>query len=118
MKLFPIAFSLAVICTPAIGADAPYELDIGTSLHRGQLKVEPSVHGPAGKVLRYEMKVRRTTQGGSSDSSQSGDVKLDDSGEGQLASSSVNVGANDRYRVTVRVFDENKLVAEKTAQYP
>jgi hypothetical protein len=107
---------MALVCASAIGA--PYELDIGTSVDGGTLKVKPSVQGPAGKVLRYEMKVRRTTQGGSSDSSQSGNVKLDNSGEGHLASSSVNVSPSDRYRVTVRVLDEGKVVAEKTAQYP
>jgi thin aggregative fimbriae synthesis protein len=104
---------------PALAlADTAYRLDIGAEVHGNNLKVEPTVVGPAEKALRYEMKVRREGQGGSSNSSQSGTVKLDADGRGQLASNSVNVSPSDRYEITVRLFDGGRVVAEQSAQYP
>ena len=99
-------------------ADNPYQLDIGTEVHGHNLTVEPTVIGPADKSLRYEMKVRREGAGGSSNSSQSGTVKLDDQGRGQLASTSVSVSPSDRYEVVVRLFDANHMVAEQSARVP
>jgi hypothetical protein len=93
-------------------------LDIATTVRDGNLKVEPKVSGPAGKALRYEIDVRREGEGGSSNNSQSGRVLLDSSGTAQLASNSVSVGARDAYRVTVKVFDAERLVAEQSLRHP
>ena len=99
-------------------ADKAYRLDLGAEVHGNNLKVEPTVVGPADKSLRYEMKVRREGQGKSSNSSQSGTVRLDAQGHGQLASNSVNVSPSDRYEITVRLFEGNQVVAEQSARYP
>ena len=64
------------------------------------------------------MDVRREGPGRSSNSSQSGSVRLDDAGRGKLASSSVSVTPADRYVVTVKLFDAGRLVAEQSAKYP
>ena len=116
MKRFVAA--LAFLACGAIAADSPYKLDLGATVHGGSLKVEPQVSGPAGKELQYKMEVRREGQGKSSNSSQGGSVKLDQNGQARLASSSVNVSANDRYEVTVRLLDGARVVAEKSQQYP
>jgi hypothetical protein len=99
-------------------ADSPYRLDIGAEVHGNNLTVEPTVVGPADKSLRYEMRVRREGEGRSSNSSQSGTVKLDAQGRGQLASTSVSVSPSDRYEVVVRLFDANQVVAEQSARVP
>ena len=99
-------------------ADSAYKLDLGTSVEQGSLKVEPTLSGPAGKALRYEMEVKREGEGRSSNSSQSGTVQLDRDGHGQLASNSVSVTPADKYRVTVKVFDGARVVAEQSARYP
>lgn len=99
-------------------ADNPYRLDIGAEVHGNNLTVEPTVRGPADKSLHYEMKVRREGEGRSSNSSQSGTVKLDGQGRGQLASTSVSVSPADRYEVIVRLFDANQMVAEESARVP
>jgi hypothetical protein len=116
MKRF--AAALAFLAVSAVAADSPYKLDLGASLHGGSLKVEPQVSGPAGKQLQYKMEVRREGQGKSSNSSQGGTVKLDESGHARLASNSVSVSPNDRYEVTVRLLDAGRVVAEKSQQYP
>ena len=117
MKFSTVLFSFALAAS-ASAADSPYKLDLGASLHGGNLKVAPQVSGPAGKQLEYKMEVRRDGQGKSSSSSQGGTVKLDENGHGQLASSSVNVSSNDRYEVRVRLMDAGRVVAEKAEQYP
>lgn len=108
---------LAIVPAAAL-ADSAYQLDLGAEVHGNNLTVEPTVVGPAQKALSYEMKVRREGAGRSSNSSQSGTVKLDGQGRGQLASSSVSVSPSDHYEITVRLYDANRLVAEQSARYP
>jgi len=117
MKLSAVLFAMTV-ATAAVAADSSYNLDLGASMQGGSLNVEPNVTGPAGKELNYEMNVRREGQGKSSNSSQGGSVKLDESGHARLASNAVNVSPNDRYEVTVRLLDGGRVVAEKSQQYP
>ena len=114
-KLLLIVFAFAPLMTYA---DSGYRLDLGAEVHGNNLTVEPTVVGPADKALAYEMKVRREGQGRSSNSSQSGTVKLDADGRAKLASNSVNVSPSDHYEITVRLFDRDRLVAEQSARYP
>jgi len=111
MKSALLICALAVVSS-AFGAG--YSLDLGASLQHGNLKVEPTVTGPAGKTLEYEMRVRSKSSNGS----QSGTVHLDENGRGQLASHSVSVSPDDHYVVTVRVMDRGQVVAETSREYP
>jgi hypothetical protein len=114
-----ISFFAAACASFAFAAnDGQYRLDLGTEVHAGNLKVEPTIEGPAGKTLRYEMRVRREGNAGSANSSQSGTVRLDDDGHGQLASNSISVTPADHYEITVRVYDAGRVVAEQTTRYP
>lgn len=115
MKRFFLLTALAA-CAAAFAAD--YRLDLGTSVRGGSLKVEPHVTGPAGKALRYEMVVTRESQGARSNSQQSGSVRLDEHGGADLASNAVSVNPGDKYRVEVRVFDNDRLVAQESAHHP
>jgi hypothetical protein len=115
---FPVLVAALALTSIAFANDDRYTLDLGASVHGGNLKVEPIVTGPAGKTLDYEMKVRREGQGKSSNSSQAGTIHLDDGGQARLASNSVNVSPSDRYVVTVQVMDQGRVVAEKSQQYP
>jgi hypothetical protein len=116
----PLRLTIAVISLlPALAlADTAYRLDLGAQVRGSNLKVEPIVSGPPDKSLQYEMEVRREGDGRSSNSNQSGTVKLDAQGRGHLASNSVNVSPADRYEITVRLFDAGQVVAEQSARYP
>ena len=114
----PLYVLMCVVLGGAAIAEQKIALDIGTTVRDGSLKVEPHVSGPAGKALRYEIDVRREGSGGSSNNSQSGRVRLDASGKARLASNSVSVSPRDAYRVTVKVFDAGRVVAEQSVQHP
>jgi Thin aggregative fimbriae synthesis protein len=116
MRLFLTLVALAFAAP--LHADSAYKLDLGASVEQGSLKVEPTIIGPAGKAVRYEMDVKREGRGGTSNSSQSGTVQLGSDGRAQLASNSVSVTPADTYRVTVRVFDGGRVVAEQSTRYP
>jgi len=116
-KSHAVLLPLFVAAAAAL-ADAPYEVDLGTSLRSGSLSIEPTVTGPAGKTLRYEMRVRKEGGAGNSSSSQSGTVRLGDDGRAELASNSVSVAPDDRAVITVRLFDGARVVAERSTQYP
>lgn len=115
---FSVLISMLALASAAYAADDRYTLDLGASVEGSSLKVEPTLTGPAGKTLNYQMRVRREGGGNSSNSSQGGTVRLDNSGHAQLASNSVSVSPSDRYVVTVRVMENGKVVAEKSQQYP
>jgi hypothetical protein len=114
----PVVIAVIALASGAYAADDRYKLDLGASVEGSSLKVEPTLTGPAGKTVDYQMRVRREGGGNSSNSSQGGTVQLDPSGHAQLASNSVSVSPSDRYVVTVRVMDGGKVVAEKSQQYP
>ena len=109
---------LLVVFSAAFGADGAYDLHIGATVRNGNLQVTPRVAGPAGKALRYEMVVTRHGGAGSSNSSQAGSVRLDESGAARLASSSVSVSPQDEYRVEVKLYEGGRLVAEQSVRHP
>jgi hypothetical protein len=109
---------LLMLSRAAFGADGAYQVEMGTSVRDGNLQVAPRVTGPAGKALRYEMLVTRHSAAGSSNSSQAGNVRLDESGTARLASSSVSVGPQDEYRVAVKLYEGGRLVAEQSVRHP
>ena len=95
-----------------------YRLDPGVEVRGSSLKVEPVASGPAGKSVRYEIEVRRHGQGASSNSSQSGTARLDESGNAKLASTSVSLNPQQRYDVEVTLFEGQRVVARERASHP
>ena len=112
MRILPLIFFFAVALP--LRAEPAYHLDIGAEVHERNLKVEPSVSGPAGKIVRYEISVVR----GASSSSQAGDARLDDNGYAKLASTSASVQPGEDYRVTVKLFEGTRLVAQQSVRRP
>ena len=84
----------------------------------GTLRVEPLLAGPGGKTLRYEMNIRREGKSGTSATSQSGTLRLDGAGKGQFAYNSLSVNPGDRYSITVKVYEGERLVASEQAVEP
>lgn len=78
----------------------------------------PTAQGPAGAALRYEIRTTRQGASGSSSSSQSGSVRLGEDGAAKLATTSVSVTPQDRYRIQVRLLERGRVVAEKEVRYP
>jgi hypothetical protein len=109
-------FAATLICANALAAD--YRIDPGASVRNGMLTVEPRVQGPAGASVRYEIRTTREGQGGTSNSSQNGDARLGSDGAARLAITSVNVSAQDRYSIHVRLLENGRVVAEETVRYP
>jgi len=103
----------------SVMADEPgYRLRVDFSRHDSTLTVTPYIAAPAGAALRYEMVSSRHGAAGVSNTSQGGRVAVGDSGSARLSMLSFSVTPQDRYVVTVKVFDGPKLVAEEVLQYP
>lgn len=102
----------------AMAGESLYKLRIDSSLREGHLTLTPYVEAPAGARLRYEMKSDREGAAGRSSTSQGGGVAVGDSGSAKLSTLSFSVGPQDRYTVTVRVFEGSKVVAEKSLSVP
>jgi hypothetical protein len=118
MRFDVLACLVPLVFASVVRADASYRLDVGASVREGSLKVEPTVVGPAGKTVRYEIRVRRDGQAGASNSSQAGSARIDDSGHARLASSAVSVRPGESYDVNVRLFADGRVVAEERVRHP
>ena len=100
-------------------ADEPaYKLRIDSTVEASKLIVSPVIAAPAGSRLRYEMISSKEGRSGKSDTSQSGGVMVSADGSAKLSTLSLGVDANDRYLITVKVYDGGKLVAEDALRYP
>ncbi len=111
-----LLLTATLICASAFAAD--YRIDPGATVRNGTLTVEPRVEGPAGASVRYEIRTTREGQGGTSNSSQSGDARLGRDGVARLASTSVSVSPRDRYSIRVKLLEGGRVVAEETVRYP
>jgi hypothetical protein len=111
-----IAFAALLAAAAVFAAD--YRLDPGASVSAGTLTVEPKVQGPAGAALRYEIQTVKEGASGRSSSSQSGNVRLGENGTAKLASTSVSVTPQDRYRIQVKLLERGRVVAEEEVHYP
>jgi hypothetical protein len=109
-------FALLLASSCALAAD--YRIDPGASVEGGTLKVEPTVQGPAGAAVRYEIRTTREGRGGTSNSSQSGSARLGEDGAARLASTAVSVSPEDRYAIQVKLLEGGRVVAERTVRYP
>ena len=100
-------------------ADEPgYELRVESSVLGSQLTVIPHVQAAAGAVLRYEIVSTKQGSAGKSDTRQSGKVAVGEAGSAKLSTLKLGVSPQDRYSISVKVFDGTKLVAEKVLNYP
>jgi hypothetical protein len=116
-RLLPVfLLAAAGAALPAHASD--YLLEIDHSVRGGQLTVVPQLAAPAGSRLRYEMVSTKEGGAGRSNSSQSGSVNVGESGAATLSTLSVSVAPQDRYVISVKVFDGAKLVAEDVLRYP
>lgn len=98
--------------------ESAYRLRIDSALDEGKLTLTPYVEAPAGARLRYELKSDRQGAAGRSSTSQGGGVAVGASGSAKLSTLSFSVAPQDRYTVTVRVFEGSKLVVEKSLTVP
>jgi hypothetical protein len=112
----PLILFLFLSCASAFAAD--YRIDPGASVAGGTLKVEPTVQGPAGAAVRYEIRTTREGRGGASSSSQSGSARLGEDGAAKLATTAVSVSPEDRYAIHVKLLEGGRVVAERTVRYP
>ena len=102
----------------SLAGESAYRLRIDSSQDGGKLTLTPYVDGPAGARLRYEVKSDREGAAGRSSTSQGGGIAVGDSGSAKLSTLSFSVAPQDRYTVTVRVFEGTKMVAEKSLTVP
>jgi curli production protein len=113
------ALTLLFLAATAVMANEPgYQLRVDPKVEGGMLTVAPRITAPAGAQLRYEVVSSKQGSSGKSNSSQSGNVTAGPDGSAKLSSLSVNVGPQDKYVLTVKVFDGAKLVAEEVVRYP
>jgi curli production protein len=109
---------LFLAATAALANEPGYELRVNSKLQGGMLTVAPQITAPAGAELRYEVISSKQGSSGQSNSSQSGNVTAGPDGSAKLSTLSVNVGPQDKYILTVKVFDGAKLVAEEVLRHP
>lgn len=118
MRAIALALAVALAAALAAQAGAGFSLDPGAAVEDRTLKVAPRVSGPPGARLRYEIEVRREGAGNTSDNRQSGTVVLDEAGTARLATSAVSVQPGQSFSVNVKIFEGERLAAERSMKGP
>jgi hypothetical protein len=113
-KLVP----LLLFAASAMAEEPAYRLRIDSTVEASKLIVSPVIAAPAGSRLRYEMISSKQGRSGKSNTSQSGAVTIGADGSGKLSTLRLGVGRDERYLVTVKVYDDGKLVAEQVLRHP
>lgn len=104
--------------TSAAAGESAYRLHLEPSLEAGKLTLRPYVEAPAGARLRYEVTSDREGAAGHSTTRQDGGVAVGENGSARLSTLSFSVAPQDRYKVTVRLFEGARLVAEQSLKMP
>lgn len=120
MRLLLHLFALLLAATGATAmADDPrFRLRLESSTESGYLTVAPVLRGPADHVVRYEMVSTKSGGAGKSTTRQGGEVGLGSDGKATLSKLKLSVGRQDRYAITVTVFEGKTVVAEESLSYP
>ena len=101
-----------------MAGESGYRLWLDTSVSGGKLIVVPHIAAPAPAALYYEIVSAKDGQSGRSSTRQSGPVDVGAQGSQTFARLSLSVGPQDRYTISVRVFEGARLVAEQSLNYP
>ena len=124
-SLFPFLIRGMIVlcvftCTPAlaIAESDDYVIDIELASNGDQLHVVPWVRSTRATRLRYEVVSEKRGPAGQSRTAQSGNVNADPDQSVRLSTLLLRVGPDDRYTITVRLFADHTLVAEKSVTFP
>jgi hypothetical protein len=118
MRVALLVLLLAASGTTVVAADARYRLQLEPVVEAGRLTVAPALRGPANRRVRYEMVSTKSGGAGKSTTRQSGRVDLGPEGSATLSTLRLSLGPQDRYAVTLTVFDGETVVAEQSLSYP
>lgn len=100
-------------------ADEPgYKLRFDSTVEASKLTVVPVIAAAPGSQLRYELISSKEGHSGNSNTRQSGGVMVGAEGSAKLSTLRLGVGADDRYLISVKVYDGAKLVAEQVLRHP
>lgn len=105
-------FVCALAFTAAYAAE--YRLDLNAERRGDSVSVAPTLEGPPGKRLRYEIEAHKEGRS-SSRSQQGGQVTLGEDGRARLSQMSFSAGDEARCAVSVRVYEARRLVAAESA---
>jgi hypothetical protein len=108
--------ALAVAVTPAVGEEWKAWFDVRQS---GSLLAVTAYcrAGKEGKV-RYRMETSKQGPSGASKSSQSGEAVIVPNAPTALSRLNLGLSPGDRYRITLKLYENGVLVAEKKLVYP
>ncbi len=97
---------------------SPVEVWLEAAPADGKVVVQAFARGGPVPQLRYELSSDKTAGSGSSTTRQAGLRKLACCDPVVLSTISLAGGASDRYRITLKVFAGNELLAEKSLAWP
>ena len=101
------------------GADpSEHRIWLETSTEDGSLLAEPRVEAGHDALLRYEFSSTKVGPAGRSESRQAGSVRLATGETRALTRLRLSVVGDDKYILSLRVYEDERLVAEKSFTYP
>jgi hypothetical protein len=113
-----LSLMLPTLVSMAQASPGDHRAWIETSVEAGRLLAAPHVQAGHDARLDYELISAKTGRSGTSTTSQSGSVRLSGGEERSLTRLGLSVAGQDRYILSLRVYENGKLVAEDSVTYP
>ena len=107
-------------CTPSQPKSSDYDAWIAIESDDSGIKAKAYCRNNTlvDAVVRYELKATKTGKAGKAQTSQSGSVEIAGREKNSLSRLGLSVSADDRYRIELKVYKDEKLVAEDSVSYP
>lgn len=109
---------LPTLFSVASASAGEHRVWIQTSVDNGRFLAVPQVEAGHDALLDYELISTKTGKAGRSSSSQTGSVHLGNGEIRSLARLRFSISAEDKYILSLRVYESGKLVAEQSVSWP
>jgi hypothetical protein len=110
-------FLIAGVLGPA-SAGQEFRAELRVVRSEGQIRITPVVEAERNAELRYELTSEKSGGAGRSRTSQSGVVRVRGGQPATLSTLTLSEGTDDRYTVTLRLYEGGALVLEQVLRHP
>lgn len=120
MLVLAVGGACILSCMPSQPGSSDYDAWIAIESDNAGIKVKAYCRNNTSvdTVVSYELKAKKTGQAGRTQSSQKGSVEVASRDKSCLSQLSLSFSADDRYRIELKVYKDEQLVAEDFVSYP
>jgi hypothetical protein len=118
MRAFFLGLMLPTLVSVAHATAGDHRVWIEASLNDGLLMAQPRVEAGHDALLDYELISTKAGKAGRSNSSQAGSVRVTQGETRSLTHLRLSIAGDDKYILSLRVYENGRLVGEDSVTFP